>query len=399
MEIKYLIDMDIKKIRNNLKEDFSEISSALKGNTKQRNTIHIRAKDSDITTGDLVAGNKITINQLIISEEQFDILKNETLKGIKQFINKDDVTPHESAQLDPEISLRIKHSENLQKKRKFTEALNTYIDILTDFVSSDKLSKQALFTINNNIGICHLNLRSDEKRLGRAKRYFDKAFLLKDGAKEERVHLTLSWYFYEVRDIEESLKHAKRAVELKPDYIKAINMIAMIRQDKGDKLEDILFDLYFNEDRHLKETFTEDHFACVSLGQLYSRSQQYNNAIIYLEKAVEFDRQDFVACALLGNAYLFKVLRDNLEIKNININADIDLHFLKKAASSFETAFKDANKLGLGETVRSFIANFALSCCLLGQYQNAYEEIKNVIKLGAKDKDFLKYKASVMSSL
>lgn len=393
--------MDLEKVKNKLKEDFSEITSTLKGDIKQRNTIHFKPKDSDVTTGDLVGGNKITIDQHIhinqLPEEQLDKLKTEILPSIKQFINKDDVTPHESMQLDPEVSLRIKKSENLQKKHKFNEALNSYLDILTDYASSDKLSRQALFTINNNIGICHLNFGSDQERLDKAKRYFDKAFLLKDDAEEERVHLTLSWYFYEVRDIEESLKHAKRAVELKPDYIKAINMIALIRQDKGNKLKEILSDLYFNEDGHLKKTFNKDHSANVSLGQLYSRNQQYDNAIIYFEKAVEFDRQDFVACALLGNTYLLKALRGNIEIKDININADIDLHFLKKAASSFKTAFKDANKLGLGETIRPFMVNFALSCCLLGQYEDAYEEIKNVIKLGAKDKDFLKYKARMES--
>jgi hypothetical protein len=57
--------MDLEKVKNKLKEDFSEITSTLKGDIKQRNTIHFKPKDSDVTTGDLVGGNKITIDQHI----------------------------------------------------------------------------------------------------------------------------------------------------------------------------------------------------------------------------------------------------------------------------------------------------------------------------------------------
>ena len=70
--------MDLEKVKNKLKEDFSEITSTLEGDIKQRNTIHFKPKDSDVTLGDIVGGNKIeqniTINQL--SEEQFDKLTN-----------------------------------------------------------------------------------------------------------------------------------------------------------------------------------------------------------------------------------------------------------------------------------------------------------------------------------
>ena len=388
--------MNLKKIINKLKEDSVGIVKAQEDPKEQSNTIKFEPHSSNVKTGHIVAGD---LNQILIKLDQIDNDKlnsvAEKIENIERILVKETVNCHDPAQINEKISIKIKRAEEFQKKRNFNEALNIYLDILTDYTGSGDLSNQSKFTINNNIGICYLNLVSEKDNVKKAKKFFDKAYSLKEGLEEEKVYLTFSWYYYETKNIDESLKYAKKAIEIKPDYIKAINMVALIREEKGESLDDIIVEFYFNNKGELNEIFHENIHTYLTLGQLFLKNEQIDIAIHYLEEAIKISKEDIFILALLGNAYLLKGLLGKKDAKNININKDIDLKFIKKSNAYFKAAFNIAKSLGLVKSLNSFLKNYALTCSLIGNYEDIYEEIKNAIKIGCSDEEILKYKAKI----
>ncbi|MBN1214554.1 MAG: hypothetical protein JXA99_03840 [Candidatus Lokiarchaeota archaeon] len=378
-----------KSSRQNLNLD--DVIQSLLSSKTQENTITFEITDSIFNANDIIAGDSIkfttdNINDLanLIAEKLVD------KSGIS---DRNLISTHNPNLASEEISNRIKEAEELQKKRNFRLAHNLYLDITTDYSIQGQLNKQALFNINNNIGICYLNLSENDDYLEKAKKHFDRAFELKEGQEEERIYLTFSWYFKEIGEIEKSFEHAKKAIEIKPDYVKALNVIALIRNEQGDALDKILADIYFDENCNLKEVFVSDSSALMTLGQLYLMNNDHDNAIKYLTETVNQDQYNFLAMALLGDAFLFKGLREKRKLNRLTNYSELDYKSLYRSIDWYEKAFNLATQLNLIHHLKNFLNNNSAAYFYLGNYQNAYEKIKTAIQFGINNEDLIKNKA------
>jgi len=365
-------------------------------NKNQHNTINLKQKNSTLNADEIICGNQY--NEYHI---HFDNTDDKNIKDLidinyerKSLFDKETVVHYQESDIPSQISLLLKEAESLQKIRKFNEALKIYLDISTDPSVSNLLPQKARFTINLNVGICYFNLISTPNYLEEAKKYIDRAYGLKEGQDEERIYLVLSWYYKEIGNNVLSKTMLNEAIKINPEYIRAINMRALIRKEEGEKLEEILKD-YFDENGELKELFKENENVFINLGQLFYMAKKNDDAIEWFEKAKERIGDDFIVIALLGNSYFFKSLKGKEYLNDFNINKDINFEALCRSWELFKNAFEIAESVGLDATLKPFILNFSTASILIGKYKDVIDKLNKAIKLGISDDDLLRNKAKI----
>lgn len=360
----------------------------------QQNTVSLEA-GGDITARHVVGGDYHQHDHYHC-ETPPDLIPKmaETItRDLGKFLDKNDISLAEDPVVATEVSLKIKEGEELQKRKKFSDALEIYLQVTSEPSAYGKAGPSALFSINLNIAICYLNLGDTEEYLFKAKKHLDQAREVKAGH-EEQLCLVLAWYYFERNDRDTALEWAKKAIELKHDYIKAINIESVIRQEKNIPLETILNERYF-EDGALKESVLKEASALFTLGQLFLRENRLDEAIEYLSLAIEKGTHEFLAMALLGNVFLLKAFGGKERIPDINLNRDIDLKYLTESAAWFEKAFQLARDLGLERGLKTFYVNASSAYFFLGKHREAYEEITKAIGLGLREEGLLIHKGKI----
>lgn len=362
----------------------------------QENTVSITA-GGNITAGTVVGGNLHQHNYYFSSPPEPIPQPADSVAELGRFLDKNDVSSTEDHVVSTEVSLRIKEGEELQKRKRFSEALHIYLQVTSDPSVYGKAGPAALFSINLNIAICYLNLGDTEEYLTKAKKHLDQAKAVRAGH-EEQLCLVFAWYHFEKKETDAAFEWAKKAIELKPDYIKAINIESIIRQERGVPLETILNERYF-EDGKPRGLVLKDSSALFMLGQLLFRDNRFDEAIEYLSLSVEKGADEFLAMAFLGNVFLIKAFGGKDRVPDINLNKDIDLKYLTISASWFEKAFKLAGSVGLEGELKTFYVNASSAYFLLGKHREAYEEIQKAIGLGLREEGLLIHKGKIEVAL
>jgi|GEM_PF-3714207 len=358
----------------------------------QQNTVSTSA-GGDLSARDVIAGNQYQQNYYINTPTDLIPKPGGNIIDPRKLLDKNDISPTEDPFISTEVSLKIKEGEKLQKKKRFSEALQIYLQVASDPSAYGKAGSGALFSINLNIAICYLNLGDTEEYLTKAKKHLDQAKEVRAGH-EEQLCLLLAWYHFERNETDTAFEWAKKAIELKRDYIKAINIESIIRQERGVPLETILTERYF-ENGMLKESVLKEPSALFTLGQLFFRENRLDEAIEYLSLCLEKGAHEYMAMVLLGNAFLMKAYGGRERIPDLNLNRDIDLKYLTISAAWFEKAFKLARDLGLEGDLKKFYANASSAYFLIGKHREAYEEIKKAIGLGLREESLLIHKGKI----
>ncbi len=359
---------------------------------RQENTVRTNA-GGNLSAHNIVGGDLHQHNYY--SETPPDIICKAAgnIANLQKIVDKSDISTTEDPVISTEVSLKIKEGEELQKKKMFSEAIRIYLQVVSDPSTYGKASNAALFSINLNIAICYLNLGNTAEYLAKTKKHLDQAKDVRAGH-EEQMCLVLAWYHFEKNETEAAFEWAKKAIELKPDYIKAINIESVIRHERGVSLATILEGRYF-EAGELKESVLKNSSALFTLGQLFFKENRLDKSIEHLSMSIEKGVNEFLAMALLGNVFLMKAFGGRERIPDINLNRDINFKYLTESAAWFEKAFKLAQYLGLEACLKTFYANASLAYFLLGKHREAYEEIKKAIGFGLREEGLLIHKGKI----
>ena len=216
---------------------------------------------------------------------------------------------------------------------EFTNSINNLIS-QKDFLKAKELLTEAQkenpedFFIQKNLGFCNVNLNSFEE----AKDHFEKAIIInnKDAT---------SWYYLGIlkenmQNTDEAENAYLKVVELRPtfsDAYKNLSIIYMKKKDFNKALlyaqkaneynpEDyqpyyILSSILINQNRNeevieiLKKglKIKPDHSNMnANIGGAYFELKDYDKALYYLNKAIEYDSKNAIAYNILTNYYIEK---------------------------------------------------------------------------------------------
>ena len=351
----------------------------------QQNSIQIVAEDgSVVTVGDIIGGNQ---NQ---GEINYDKLADAIATRLPSSFQKEfePVKTQDTVQVDSLFTDLVSQAEDHQTHRKFQEAIEIYSDLLSKNPPSN-----ILYVVNLNLAICYLNQSQVESYRELSKKYLDRATELLEHGAEEKIHLVEAWYYLDLDDFDKARSSVDKALEINPDYAKAIDVLSFLRDRNGEDLTELINETYLNEDGSLKEIFAKKTSSLCAVGQLYLRNHDNDSAIQYLLEANDREPENIIALSLLGDAYLFKAI-GNSDPKGLTV-AEVNYENLTQAIKYYEQTLAQAGHVNVPDGIKPFLINYATALYFSGKYNEAYEKVHKAIEDGIEQDELFLVKARV----
>jgi tetratricopeptide (TPR) repeat protein len=354
----------------------------------QQNTVTIKAEDGSIININKIIGG----NQLTNTAAVDNILANFNKKSPEVY--SQDHSPIESVLSDSDkiYETKIQEAENYQRKWNFYEAIDVYLEII-----SDNPSLQIKFLVYVNLSICYLCLSNVQNNLLKAEKYLEKAELIQNPQYAEKLYYAKAIYFFHLNDFDLANSNIGRAIEIKPDYCRAINIKSLIQEKLGDPIPRILNTNFFNETSAIKDIFDNESSSLKVIGQLYLKNNEFENAIFYFKKALLKDQDDIVILSYLGDAYLFKAIDGELA-KELVLTSN-KLIELAESVKYYELAYAIGQKESIPEDLKYFLINYSVSLLCLGKHKEAYDKIQKAIAFGLTNDELFLNKARIETQL
>jgi tetratricopeptide (TPR) repeat protein len=126
-------------------------------------------------------------------------------------------------------------------------------------------------------------------------------------------HFNLASIYLDLGKLEDAETEYQSALHLKPDYYAAELGIGSVKNMKQDY--DLAIKHFINSIAIMKKTTGQADYplARLNLGEVYGKTQRYNNAVIELNKAIKADPSMFLAHFNLGTAYMLMGSNDKAE--------------------------------------------------------------------------------------
>ncbi|KAB2890951.1 MAG: tetratricopeptide repeat protein [Desulfobulbaceae bacterium] len=339
---------------------------------------------AEITTRDVVAGNKFSgssINYGTIS----NVTNNVHLapSGHDQSFFVGDIDADDSAD-----DYRIKEAEIKQRLWKLDEAIDLYVEIL-----SDKPPLKTTFLSYINLTICYLLLSETPGNIYLARKCFESARKNIFKPQEEKLYYTKAFLLFALGDenIGEALEYLNQALNINPEYVRAINLKASLLEEKKTPITDVLNELYFDENGDLLKIHQDDMGSLKNVGHLYSKKGDFDSALDIFHKALAIREDDAVLHCFIGDAHLFKALGSGV---------DSDIVLSEDGVQELSLAvkfYRSGNELYKGgqypKDLNYFITNYTAALCLIGKHREAYEKAQYGLKLGVDHEELFLNKA------
>ncbi len=271
-----------------------------------------------------------------------------------------------------EITRRIKEIETLQEEGRYESAIKAYSKIAEDYLDK-RIDDGSKFLILNGFLNCYLNMNDDDN----VNRYIEKIKLLGDVPNIERFHFLCSIYYLNKRSLDKSYKEISRALEIKPDYFKAVSLKYLIESQLGkidySTVEKAFIDEFGNP---LLGTGSKKDNAYLfdMLGYICWSLEQNELAIKYFEKAYKL-MPSYSKKALIGEAHFKKAVekskgQDYIEPKYV------DFDELNHAITIFDELYY-LDDLELRNQIRMQISQLYFKCLFLTNNYSRLERIFN----------------------
>lgn len=354
----------------------------------QQNSLTINAED----------GSTIIINELIGGNKQTNVDDRDKL--LKKFdIKSPDIYSGDHAPIDNKLSaLDFKHkvdiekAENCQRKWNFSEAINIYLDIITNSPSLN-----TTFVVYVNIAICYLNSQHAVDNLEKAKNYLLKAEQLNNSANLEKLYYAYAIYEFYNNNISSAIVNIDKSLEINHNYIRAINIKSLLREKSGEPISTILNDTYFNDQFILNNIFKHEQSSLKTIGQLCLKNNDTDNAISFLKEANNLNKEDIATLSFLGDAYLFKAIGDNSKEEHIfSKEKFVDI---TQSVKYYEQALDIGKVERIPVELSYFLINYSAALLFLGQHKEAYDKIQKALLYGISDDELFINKARLETIL
>jgi len=202
-------------------------------------------------------------------------------------------------------------------------------------------------------------------------------------------HYNLASVYLDLGKLEDAETEYQSALNLKPDYYAAELGIGSVKNLKQDY--DLAIHHFINSIAIMKKTTGQADYpiARLNLGEVYGKTQRYNDAIVEFNKAIKADPSMFLAYFNLGTAYMLMGLNDKAEHSlkeclSLNPNHEPALFNLARVYQNQELWEKSNSVLmkflkikGPNSSVYSAMAWNTLMSGKLEEASKLYEEVLN----------------------
>ena len=126
-------------------------------------------------------------------------------------------------------------------------------------------------------------------------------------------HYNLANIYLDLEQLESAEHEYRAALKLKPDYYSAEFGLGSVKNKK--KEYNLAIDHFLNSIKLMKKTTGKSDYplARLNLGEVYGKTQNYDKAILELNRALKTDPSMYLAHYNLGTAYMLKGSYDNAE--------------------------------------------------------------------------------------
>lgn len=289
---------------------------------------------------------------------------------------------------------RIKEAEIKQRLWRLDEAIDLYLEIL-----SDKPPLKIKFLSYINLTICYLFLSKTPGDNYLADKCFVSARRNIYKPQEEKLYYTKAFSLFasSKENIGEALEFLNQALDVNPEYVRAINLKASILEEKRTPITDILNELYYDENGNLLKIHQNDIGSLKNVGHFYSKEGDFDSALEIFHKALTIREDDAVLHCFMGDAHLFKALGSGV---------DTDMVLSEDGVQELSLAvkfYRSGNELHKGgqypKDLSYFITNYTAALCLLGKHREAYEKAQYGLKLGVDHEELFLNKARLETIL
>lgn len=341
-------------------------------------------KGAYLQTGDIVAGNKS------IEGIEYTKFTGKFTPNLPNNIQKDSLTDdiHRIKEPSSEFEKIIADAEEIQSQRKYQEATEIYFDLL-----SQNPPPIIEYLANVNLAICYLNSTSLDSYKELAEKYIARAVNLSQYGQEEKIHLVKAWYALDSKDYTSAREHVDTALQINPKYLKAIDLQSLLRDRSGEDPHSILSDTYLDTYGELQECFAEKSSSLGTIGQLYLRCSEFDQAIHYFLLANKIKPNNIYVVSMLGDAYLFKAL-SNAENNDITI-AEVEYKNLNTAIQYYEEALSASDNSQIPRDLKPFVINYAAALFYMGDYAEATKKVQKAIDFGVEHDQLYLTKARI----
>ena len=293
------------------------------------------------------------------------------------------------------------------------------------WVSEIKLwSDSALKNLNssrvyNNLGKAYF----EKGQLSRARIYFEKSvssipeyvqtqFNIKNKnlfkADFAEPHFNLASIYLDLGKLEDAETEYQSALHLKPDYYAAelgLGSVKNLKKDYGLAIKH-----FINSIATMKKITGQSDYpiARLNLGEVYGKTQRYNDAIVEFKKAIKADPAMYLAHFNLGTAYMFIGSNDKAEdafkeCLSLNPNHEPALFNLSQVYQNQklwgESNIILMNLLKIKSTNPSIYSAMAWNTLMSGKLEEASKLYEKVLSLESKNREALINLAKINSNL
>jgi len=124
-------------------------------------------------------------------------------------------------------------------------------------------------------------MASDEKRFDEAERYFKR--VIETNPQSSMAYSSLGYVYFEMKRYDQAILHFRKAIQLNPNNAGAHNNLGYTYAELGINLGEAI-----SECRKAIQLSPQSAAYYDSLGWAYYVAEEYDNAILYLQKALDY---------------------------------------------------------------------------------------------------------------
>lgn len=295
---------------------------------------------------------------------------------------------------DSIIAKKVKEIEKLQEKHKFKSAIQEYENLIIDYFG-EETDVNDKFLILNALLTCFVNLHEEDN----VAKYISKIKDLRNPKEIYRFHYMCSIFYLNKRDLAKSREEVCRAVELKPDYFKALCLKVFVECNLNNSDYDTTVKSLLDENEVPilgSKNDKDNSYVYDILGYISQSYKRYDEAIKFFSKSKDLIPSKSTECQI-AIAHFNKAIENSLDGSLIR-QKDVDFEELKKALSIFDELYM-ADDPEVNEYIKMIITPFYFRSLFLTNNFVKFEKVFDDIKAYSRSEKAEIYRIKALSEL
>lgn len=264
------------------------------------------------------------------------------------------------------IAEQIDYGKKLLEDNKPDSALEYLDDLRRKLWNKPTTSHIDKYRILANIGGAYFLINKHET----AAKYFIEAFQY--NKEDEKAISKIAFAYYLLGQKELALNYANESLKLNPINIEA-NGIKLEIENNNESAETL-----FN---NINEILKNEAQINATIGMIAFNQNDFQNAVKFFKRAINFEKNDSGYKAVLGNLYLQEIINPGIQLKNALIIEE----YSKAALTLLNSAIDKIENTELYKYRFDWILHRGTAYNFLQKYDEALKDFKEVLKYKPND--------------